>query len=322
MRYFLSGVDNMPAEFGAAIAKRIECRLFSVYRKYQRSNESWLKGLLHSPDSAVREVMLDSGAFTAFQQRETVTLDTVIAAYRSAIAALHGSSVRELWFINLDVIPGANGRVAELAEVQTALDASDRNYAVLAKEFGRERVLPVYHQTEPLARLRAIIDMSGGFIACGLRQDFPEDARVRMAEEIARFVHAHPSRPLLHGLATTGTRMVERVKFDSVDSATWIHCAAYGKVLWFKERGHITQLSVSDDAPTRYKHGSRGHVDCLMPMEQQLVTAAAAQAGVTMDALRTDRKARILFNAYQLQHWCARYKGPAEQMFNEGLFGT
>jgi hypothetical protein len=229
MRYFLSGASGIKAHLTPDVAAFIPYRLLSMHKAFKGNTKVWCE-VSHHKKSGMQEIMLDSGAFTAFTKGHKVTLDDLTAAYDDTLSKLNPKL--QVWLINLDVIPGAYGRVATPQEITKALADSDVNFKKLKKRYG-DRVLPVFHQTEPHSRLRDVVKQNW-FIAAGFRQDFSEEHRIRCAEEVLEYSHSHDV--IVHGLATTGYKMLRRAPFDTVDSASWLYTAAMGGIHFIDER--------------------------------------------------------------------------------------
>jgi len=303
IKYFLSGASGIRAELTPEVASYISYRLLSMHKAFKGNTRVWCE-VSHHPKSAMQEVMLDSGAFTAFTKGHKVELNELVAAYDDTSRKLN-KRIKHIWFINLDVIPGAYGRIAAEAEVKEALDRSDDNYRLLSKRYGRERVLPVFHQTESQARLRAIVGMAP-FIAMGFRQDFAEEHRISCAEEALSYAHAQGAK--VHGLATTGYKMLSRAPFDTVDSASWLYAAAMGKIIYTGERGDMEVVAVSSISPLQRE--PRAHFVSLTEAERALILSRVEAAGATLEQVQNDLSYRILVNAYSMREWLKSYSRP------------
>ncbi len=186
-----------------------------------------------------RAIMLDSGAFTAWNRGEATTVDDVKRKYSKFINASTGM-FDEIWGINLDVIPGEKGRDATVDELKRAVEVSDVNFEILVKEFGNI-ILPVYHQGESIERLEQCVDQVNGlsdYICVSPRNDLSETHRVTWsrdahAELTKRFPHIKT-----HGLATTGNKMMRTVPWYSGDSAAWVQHGGYGMIDIFHDEKH------------------------------------------------------------------------------------
>lgn len=310
MKYFLSGASGIKAHLTPEVAAFIPYRLLSMHKAFKGNTKVWCE-VSHHAKSGMKEVMLDSGAFTAFTKGHKVTLEELTATYDDTLSKLNPKL--QVWLINLDVIPGEYGRVASPKEIDDALVASDINYKKLKKRYG-DRVLPVYHQTEPLSRLRDVCKQNW-FIGAGFRQDFSEEHRIRCAEEVLEY--AHSQNVIVHGLATTGYKMLRRAPFDTVDSASWLYTAAMGGIHFIDPRGDLSDISISQESPMQ--RDARGHYRTITPEEQAWILAKIKEAGATLEQVESDLSYRILVNAHQMGEWMKTYKRPKAEPV-KGLF--
>jgi len=178
-----------------------------------------------------KAILLDSGAFTAWNKGEKTTVEDVVRKY-SRFIELAGDLFDEIWGINLDVIPGEKGRDPTLDELKRAVEVSDVNFEILVKEFGNI-ILPVFHQGESIARLDecvAQVDGKSNYICISPRNDLGEPKRVSWSRDIhGELTRRHPHIKT-HGLATTGNKMVRTVPWYSGDSAAWVQHGGYGMI--------------------------------------------------------------------------------------------
>ncbi len=302
VKYFLSGASGIRGSVLPDVASLIDYRLLSMHKAFKGNTRVWCD-ISHHPKCAMKEVMLDSGAFTAFTKGHKVELDSLIAVYDDTMRKL-SKKIKEVWLINLDVIPGEPGRVATPQEFEEALSRSDANYKVLKKKYG-DRVIPVYHRTEGESRLMSVARMSN-YVGIGFGPKTGEEYRVKHAEEALALLV--PQGKIVHGLATTGYRMLARVPFDSVDSATWLYIAAMGGISFVDDSGDISNIAISSSSPKQRE--LRGHYRNMHDAERSLIERRAKEAGVTIEQLESDLSYRILFNAHQLREWLLGYKRP------------
>ena len=81
-------------------------------------------------------ILLDSGAFTAWNKGDVTEVDEVLRKY-SMFLDQAGNLFDEIWMVNLDVIPGEKGRdPTERGTHQMQVRKSDENLEILQKEFG------------------------------------------------------------------------------------------------------------------------------------------------------------------------------------------
>lgn len=316
IKYFLSGASGIRSDLLPDVAALIDYRLLSMHKGFKGNTRVWCD-VSHHERCGMREVMLDSGAFTAFTKGHEVVMSELIASYDDTIRKLNPKL--KVWLINLDVIPGTmrNGMLVDLSQ---ALDESEKNYRVLKKRYG-SRVIPVYHRTEGESQLMEVAALND-YIGIGFGPKTSEEYRVQHAEEVLSILE--PMGKKVHGLATTGYRMLDRAPFDSVDSATWLYIAAMGGVMYIDDAGSISNLAISASSPKQREQ--RQHYNTLSSDEQALILSRLKDAGVTLEQVQGkageslgDLSYRILFNAHQMREWLRAYKRPKVQA-DKGLF--
>jgi len=186
-----------------------------------------------------RCILLDSGAFTAWNKGEETTVDQVKRKYSQFINKA-GDMFDEIWGINLDVIPGERGRDPTPDELKRAVEVSDINFEILVKEFGNV-ILPVYHQGESIERLAecvAQVDGRSNYICVSPRNDLHESLRVAWSRDAHSTLHKDYPHIMTHGLATTGNNMVRTVPWYSGDSAAWVQHGGFGMIDIFHDEDH------------------------------------------------------------------------------------
>lgn len=172
-----------------------------------------------------RQIMLDSGAFTAWNTDVTVPLDQVRKQY-ARFLELGDGLFDDIWLINLDVITDEK-MTAQKREAATK--CSDQNYRVLRSEFGN-RVLPVFHQGEGEARLKEVIEQADNYLCVSPNNNLPEKRRWRWARRVNCALREFGSKARTHGLATSGNVMVRKGGLFSGDSVAWARHGQFGTV--------------------------------------------------------------------------------------------
>jgi hypothetical protein len=232
MRFYHSGTprNDQYQHFEDSICDH---RLFSLHGDYYKAVSKWVDAL--PPDRSVRKyprtLLLDSGAFTAWNAGQPTTVEEVTRTYDSILKRVEGK-FDEITCVNLDVIPGERGRTATSDEILAGFERSDINFEILIKRFGK-RILPVFHQDEEVIaphRLKIVCDQAE-YICLSPRNDVHEASRHDWSIQMHQRVFAIDPKKRTHGLATTGNAMIRDVPWFSVDSAAWVlHGGMAGKV--------------------------------------------------------------------------------------------
>ena len=301
-------------------------RLFSLHGDYQRAVHRWLDDVIENPSHPYpRTIMLDSGAFTAWNAGSEVTVDEVFESY-SRFEDKSAGIFDEIWMVNLDKIPGKRGEDPTQKDISDALRISDENYAKLVDRFG-ERILPVYHQGEDTTRLLELAAIAN-YICISPRNDMPELKRAKWSGEKHDALSTHAPGTMTHGLATTGNNMIRDVRWTSVDSAAWILHAGFGKVDIF-EGDKYRNYFVSDDprkASLKNAHwgaqasdNESGGVDITIPgpseyggiiqpgmahSQRVLIQERIEQYGFNTEEISTNSRARSIVCMGELAAFC------------------
>jgi len=267
-------------------------RLFSLHGSYKRAVMNWLELTKREAEAGNMDypkyIMLDSGAFTAWNAGDDTHLDDVFRAY-DEFEKQAGGLFKEIWMINLDKIPGERGRDPTLEELNEALIISDKNYVKLVDKFG-DRILPVFHQGESDERMYELAELVD-YICISPRNDVHEKLRKIWSQERHYLLHQKFPGHKTHGLATTGNLMIADVPWYTVDSAAWIIHAAYGKLDFFE--GHkYTNLFVTYEGGKQKREAS--HIDNCLPARRKRVIEAIEGYGFTLEQVQTDVRPRSL----------------------------
>jgi hypothetical protein len=312
MKYYFSGsfeLKYIEPEHAATVASACKYRLQSCHGSYVKTAEAWCD--LALPYAADKELMLDSGAYTAWKQGKEVKLHHLMQVY-GKMYEKYGSAYRKIWFINLDKIPASPGRNPVQEELDEAIAISDENFAILQKEFG-DRILPVYHQGESHDRLLAVSKMAH-YICLSPRNDLAEKARVEWSKE-AHHVIPHN---FTHGLAATGNRMMNEVPWGSVDSAYWTYTAAMGSIFVYLD-GKFRVVRISDQHPERKNMGQ--HFDTLPAVVKEAVAQRILNYGFTIEQTQTNFVYRKAVSILEMIAFLKDFDPkPQEQLIQEQLF--
>lgn len=288
----------------------VDYRLFSIHGVYKKAVMKWAAGARHRTKRP-RHIMLDSGAFTAWNKGDETRIEEVVAAYSDFMQAA-GDMFDEVWMINLDKIPGRKGVEPSPEELDEALVVSDRNLEVLQRTFG-DRILPVFHQGEPPSRLE-VVKAQSRYICVSPRNDLSENVRRNWSLE----VHGSCIGWKTHGLAATGNVMMRVVPWTSVDSAAWILHAAYGIVdIFFGTR--YKGFFFSEDAGKQKEADI--HYNALSALMRSKIDERIALYGFTPDDLKTSMRHRSLVNLGELQAYALHTMGAAKGAQQPSLFG-
>lgn len=326
MNFFFSGTPKCD-KWQPIENSLISHRLFSLHGSYERAVINWFDspkiGIAANLDKPKPTALLaDSGAFTSWKSGHITSIEEVLSSYGKFFERAD-KYFKEVYAINLDVIPGSAGRDPTLEEIKEAIRVSDINFKILTDKFG-PRILSVFHQGEPLERALEVEQMSSStsnYICVSPRNDLPEKQRVIWAQQ----VHAK-LRPQTrtHGLATTGNLMLERVPWYSVDSATWVLLSTYGKCCFYWDTGikkTYSIIAMSNEGGHDRFQGQ--HYDSVEGPMQQAIKQRIEENGMTVDEVKTDARARMIFNLVNLKMYADKVRGNKRvHSHQDTLFGV
>ena len=253
--------------------------------------------------------MLDSGAFSVWTKGKAVNLTKYVD-----FCTTHPQFD---YYVNLDVIPGrANDKKSLTKEnIESSCQQGWDNYQNMIKELPRKKVLPVFHQNDPLSWLEKYLDDGVEYIGISPAND--EGIKGRKA-----WMNGEPSslsqemsalRPLIfdkagrrvvktHGFGVTSYELMQFWYWHSVDSSTWQQAATWGEIFFpRKQRGVFDysvspyRIAVSDKSPHVAKF--KKHGTTLTPIAKASLTEWLTLCGVTNEEAATDYDARLKVNA-------------------------
>jgi len=305
--FYASGSAPQNRAYREKLEKATPNRLFSLHGSYRKGASRWLTEIHEWRDTSDMGVMFDSGAFTAWSQgEEQPKVQDLLRIYCSALRYCE-HKFKHVWFISLDVIPGTKKSGSVTAEqVRDAIKQSDENHHILSAELG-ERVLPVFHQTEPLSRLDEVVALNPTYICLSPRQGegFVDKERRTWAMRVHSYLNG---KVRTHGLASTGGRMMTEIPWHSVDSATWLLMASYG-VIVFLDGHNIKPFFVSEHSGM--KRMWKRHVDTATDAVLKVVKWKCEQMGLSIKELREVHEARCIYNMTILAELAAVDTKPA-----------
>lgn len=311
VNYYFSGIGNFSVAQKEELSKLCEYRLQSCHKEYMNQTRDWC--FYASQHKNTVEIMLDSGAFTAWNKGKVIELEPLVQVYAELIDKYeHG--LRKIWLINLDKIPGERGRTAEPSEIEEAIIESDRNFDVLVKHFG-ERVLPVFHQNESKKRLHEVCGMAD-YICISPRNDVGEKFRISWAAEVHTLLLDEPRKIRTHGLATTGMHMLRNVDWFSADSAWWMQTAINGSIFYLAHDGDLRTIQVSERAGARKDAGQ--HYTTIPKAMQEVIEKRLAIHGMTIKEVAEHHTPRFIACIYEVLEWLKIAQ--AKPLHHVGLF--
>jgi hypothetical protein len=169
------------------------------------------------------DILLDSGAFSAFNRGEPINLDDYIGFVKANKDLIHR-------YVNLDVIPGNFGsREWRPEEIEAKAADSYANHQKM-KDAGLNP-MPVFHQDEKLRWLEKYAADGEDYICLSPSQSARRREKLSWLRICFKILSSQ-GRPLVrtHGLGETSALICHEFPFTTVDSRRWFLAAAYGQI--------------------------------------------------------------------------------------------
>jgi hypothetical protein len=169
-------------------------------------------------------LMLDSGAFSVWTRGAEVDLAAYVDFCVRHPAVDH--------FVNLDVIPGVPGTRPSRQQVRAACVASWNNYLRMTDALPKSKVIPVFHQHDPVSWLHSYLDKGAAYVGISPANDSPVSERLRWLRTLRPVLFDGAGRPVCrtHGFAVTALDLLAEMRWHSVDSGSWKQTAGWGGV--------------------------------------------------------------------------------------------
>jgi len=288
MKVYLAGETPMSKDEGwsrdvdgwqtGALASIIQRRLYSYYYHGFKRGNRLDKEVLISVDSKM-ELFLDSGAFSAHTQGETISIEQ----YADFIHQ-HG----HLFTVR-----------ANLDDIGDTGPKSWANWQRLREM--KCDVFPVHHAADEDRYLNMILEQLNqptDFMALGGLVGASRNVLRTWLDRIwSQFLTNENGTPKLrvHGFGLTDTELMLRYPWYSVDSSSWVMTGIFGACI-FRDGSTFYKVTFSDESPDKTSIGG-WHYNNLVPAQRKKVDGWLEHHGVTAEQLAGHYSFRHLVNA-------------------------
>ena len=169
------------------------------------------------------EILLDCGAWSAFNLGQCIDLNAYISFVKANKSLIHRC-------VSLDEIPGDFGnREWRRDEIGAAAAASYTNHQKM-KGAGLNP-LPVFHQDEDFRWMDKYLEDGEDYIGLSASQRSGRSEKLTWLRECSKLLCSQ-GRSLVrtHGLGETSTLICHEFPFTTVDSTRWFIAPAYGQI--------------------------------------------------------------------------------------------
>jgi len=174
-------------------------------------------------------LIIDSGAFSIWNKGGSLDLQDYINFLKD-FEKKHMSKFNEVWFVNLDVIPGNQGdKFISTEQIRQAADDGFENYLKMRNE-GWDNVIHVFHQGESIDVLDRLLDTDPKYVGISPSNDSMTAARKIWLTEAFNRIEQTKGYVKTHGFAVTSIALMDAFPWFSVDSTSWFMIGMYGKL--------------------------------------------------------------------------------------------
>lgn len=212
-------------------------RYYELLKFYDAKN---ILASKHYPEQVLRAIdyaqevegvnlIIDSGAFSVWNKGGKLDVNEYID-FLADFKAKHISKFNEVWFVNLDVIPGNQGdKFISNQQIRDAADEGFENYLKL-RDQGWDNVIHVFHQGEDVDVLERLLNTDPEYIGISPSNDSMTKARKDWLTEAFNHIEKTRGYVKTHGFAVTSIELMNMYPWFSVDSTSWFMIGMYGKL--------------------------------------------------------------------------------------------
>lgn len=297
----------------------IKNRLISY--AYSEQVNQWFEATQGAPGNMI----VDSGAFSAWNKGRVIDIDAYIAFAHSVIENGEKQG-KKIFVVNLDVIPGKPGETKNLNKIigDSHQLTSNKELIEISAKQGYQNLkimvsngikpIHVFHQGENFKWVDRMIQYTD-YIGISPANDMPVNSKKNWVTSVFEYLHFNKINVDTHGFAVWIPSLMKDLPWTSCDAATWRLVAGWGGIYYpiggisaplFSEENindSFTNITVSE------KRSSKGMKNLTSNMLKSL-----EKDGYTFEMLQ-DNQIRAELNVkffLALEKWLNEYKAKNE----------
>ena len=185
-----------------------------------------------------KKVMIDSGAFSVWSKGVSIDLRDYIRWCKQNLCIDY--------FVNLDVLPYGKGleSVPKERQVQESAKRRWENYQEMVSSLPIEKVIPVFHQGEPLEWLQKYLEFGSPYIGISPDKEVTLDRRLEWLNSLRPVVLSKGKvKAKYHCFGFVSREILNLWEWESCDSTSPIVIAGMGSLVVPKKRGDCFDFS-------------------------------------------------------------------------------
>ena len=249
----------------------------------------------YQKSGVVKQLFIDSGAFSVHTGKATVDLDEYISFVNSIDEHIHAIA-------QLDTIPGTFGQPKSHEDYERSAKLSWENFLYMYERLkSPEKLIPVFHYGESFDALRNMLDWRDNdgkpltYLGISPANDTSQNTKNIYMREVYDFI-AKSSNPNVrtHLFGMTALDALSKVPTYSADSVSHRLIGAYNKI-YHPEFGVI---SLSKRSRTSKSKSSMSFVETCDDLALKKLTDYLEHLGVTLEEVQERHSARCAVSMY------------------------
>ncbi len=187
-------------------------------------------------------VIIDSGAFSAWNNGAVISLDEYIQYAHNSIS-LCSENNKKVRIVNLDVIPGKVGETSalnsflgnkkHLKQNKKIINSAAKQGFSNLKIMKQNGIIPihVFHQGEDFKWLDKMIEQTD-YIGISPANDMPTYSKKKWMYSVFEYLYKHDAKVDTHGFAVMIPELLKQLPWTSCDAISWRMIAATGSVIY------------------------------------------------------------------------------------------
>lgn len=269
MRIFYAGASRGRA----ALLISLGVRNFLVSYESPKAVEEGATVLSELPFSTGAAMIVDSGAFSAWNSGRTINLKEYIS-YAQDFIRRYKDKIPHIFIVNLDVIPGEQGRLPSVKETEDAARQGWEN--MIAFEKAGITPVHIFHQGENFKWLKQIAARHR-YIGISPSNDASTKSKFEWMRAVFGQIKANN---MTHGFAVTSKKLMETFPFYSVDSTSWMAAELWGKPIFSRS---FDAMNLHSRIKSHTAYVLRENIKNLLQLEKKYTALWAARKVVWDD---------------------------------------
>lgn len=234
IKLYFAGDQSVGGQEKDLIELGIKNRLVSY--AYPEQFDKWLR--LTKKNSG--NIIIDSGAFSAWNKDKSINIDDYIEYAHEAIEKGKKAN-KEVIIVNLDIIPGKVGDTTKLYKIigkdinnnKKIINEAAKQGFLNLKKMIVNGIIPihVFHQGESLRWLDRMLKYTN-HIGISPANDLPAHMRKDWMYMVFDYLYENNINAKTHGFAVTSLSILKELPWDGCDSTAWRMVAANGMILY------------------------------------------------------------------------------------------